>query len=92
MRQTVAGGRRRQAERRRGLKVVGTVVSGLGTSGSFLAGPWVAGRHTCGIMLPLVDRYPECIIEIVAPVHLKETLRVKDGGKVEVKPFSNTDG
>ncbi|OPY65807.1 MAG: hypothetical protein A4E57_03026 [Syntrophorhabdaceae bacterium PtaU1.Bin034] len=124
----------------KGLKMTGTVVSGLGVSASFLAIPWVneqinqklnfspyygtlnidvhdpniqkalkkqkserivpaekdfcdallfggviAGRYRCGIILPLVSGYPESILEVVAPVHLKHALGIKDGDGVEVE-------
>jgi 4-hydroxy-3-polyprenylbenzoate decarboxylase len=44
----------------------------------------VAGRYPCGVILPLMADYPTTILEIVAPVHLKETLGIVDGDKVEV--------
>ena len=135
-------GARTLRKRRRGLRVAGTVVTGLGESASFLVIPWVngqivkklgfapycgtlnidvhdpeiqktlkercrerilpetegfcdalvcggviAGRHPCGVILPLVPGYPEHILEIVAPVHLKETLKIEDGDGVEVELF-----
>ncbi len=121
------------------MKITGTVVSGLGESGSFLAIPWVceqlveklsfspycgtlnidvqdakiqeglkrrradrivspekgfcdallfkgmiADRYPCGVIIPLVPDYPGNILEIVASVHLKEALPVKDGDGIEV--------
>jgi riboflavin kinase len=127
---------------RRGLKVTGTVVTGLGESGSFLAIPWVknqlkkalgfspycgtlnidvhdpkiqkalkrscekrilpeeegfcdalvcggtiAGRLSCGVILPLVPHYSDTILELVAPVHLKEALSIDDGDEIEVELF-----
>jgi riboflavin kinase, archaea type len=132
----------KQTQGARSLKVTGTVVSGLGESGSFLAIPWVnsqiveklcfspfcgtlnidvhdphvqetlknccsnrilpqesgfcdalvvdgmiAGRYPCGVILPLVEHYPDCILEIVAPVHLKEALELRDGDGIEVEIY-----
>jgi len=125
---------------KRMMKVAGTIVSGLGVSGSFLAIPWVndqlakglsfspycgtlnielhdlevqralkissgkkvlpaekgfceallfegtvAGRFPCGVILPLVANYPENVLEIIAPVHLKQTLGINDGDRIEVE-------
>lgn len=39
----------------------------------------------CAIVIPEVADYPEDLIEIVAPVNLREKLRLKDGDAVEVK-------
>ncbi|MCS7114360.1 MAG: DUF120 domain-containing protein [Nitrososphaerota archaeon] len=38
----------------------------------------------CAIILPDVKGYPEDVIEIVAPVNLREKLKLKDGDIVEV--------
>ena len=128
------------AAERRGLKVTGTVISGLGESASFLSLQWVndqvveklsfspycgtlnidigestiqkklkehaekriipdekefcdalifdamiTGGYRCGIILPLVPGYPENVLEIVAPVHLKQALAINDGAKIEVE-------
>lgn len=122
------------------LKVVGTIVGGLGESASFLSIRWVkdqlltklrfepfcgtlnidvrdsriqrilrrrgierivpeeqgfcdallfsgtvSGRYPCGIVLPLVPDYPENVLEVVAPVHLKEALHMEDGEEIEVE-------
>jgi len=41
--------------------------------------------NTCGaIVIPNRKHYPDDIIEIIAPVNLRERLRVGDGGDVEV--------
>jgi riboflavin kinase, archaea type len=45
----------------------------------------IAGIYPCGVIIPLVPHYPETIIEVVAPVHLKETLPIKDGDGIEVE-------
>jgi riboflavin kinase len=39
----------------------------------------------CAIVLPEVEGYPEDVIEIIAPVNLREKLKLKDGDIVEVK-------
>jgi riboflavin kinase, archaea type len=44
----------------------------------------INGRYECGVIIPLVPDYPEQILEIVAPMHLKETLGIKDGDEVEL--------
>jgi riboflavin kinase len=43
------------------------------------------GPYPCGVILPLVPEYPNSILEIVAPVHLKETLGLDDGDGIEVE-------
>ncbi len=47
----------------------------------------VAGRYPCGVILPLVQGYPSSILEIVAPVHLKDALSMKDGDGIEVEIY-----
>ncbi len=129
----------------KGLRLTGTVVSGLGQSASFLCIPWVsgqitsrlnfspypgtlnidvhdsgtqevlkrlgkerivpaeegyceallfrgtvAGRYPCGVILPLVPGYPESILEIVAPVHLKRALGVGDGESIEFEIYTGS--
>ncbi|MEM2105239.1 MAG: DUF120 domain-containing protein [Candidatus Bathyarchaeia archaeon] len=39
----------------------------------------------CAIVIPEVDCYPENIIEIVAPVNLREKFQLKDGDIVGIK-------
>ncbi|HVN22539.1 MAG TPA: DUF120 domain-containing protein [Syntrophorhabdales bacterium] len=45
----------------------------------------VNGRYECGLIIPLVPNYPEQILEIVAPVHLKDALNIKDGDEIELE-------
>jgi riboflavin kinase len=45
----------------------------------------VAGRHPCGAILPLVMNYPDDVLEIVAPLHLKQALGISDGDTIEVE-------
>jgi len=40
------------------------------------------GRIACGIVIPLVENYPENVLEIIAPVKLKESLNINDGDSV----------
>ncbi len=47
----------------------------------------IKGTHRCGVLLPLVPNYPENILEILAPVHLKQTLAIDDGAKIEVEIY-----
>ncbi len=42
----------------------------------------INGRTECGVVIPLVPDYDERLIEIVAPVHLKEALHIEDGDMV----------
>ena len=132
----------KDAPARKGFKVTGTVVSGLGESASFLSLQWVndqvveklsfspycgtlnidiggsmiqkklkeyakeriipvekefcealifnamiIGEYRCGVILPLVPNYPGNILEIVAPVHLKQALAINDGAKIEVEIY-----
>ncbi|RLI18764.1 hypothetical protein DRO44_00260 [Candidatus Bathyarchaeota archaeon] len=39
----------------------------------------------CVIVLPEITGYPDNIVEIVAPVNLREKFGLKDGETVEVK-------
>lgn len=39
----------------------------------------------CAIVIPEVEGYPEDLMEIVAPVNLREKLELKDGDTIEVK-------
>jgi riboflavin kinase, archaea type len=45
----------------------------------------INNRYDCGIIIPLVPNYPEHILEIVAPVHLKNTLGLNDGDEVQLE-------
>ncbi len=47
----------------------------------------IAGRYPCGVILPLVPGYPPSILEIVAPVHLKQALGVNDGDGIEFEIY-----
>jgi|GEM_PF-376081 len=136
---------REASDKKRGderLKVVGTLVRGLGESAKFLSIPWVkaqlveklgfspyggtlnidvhdpaiqerlkgcrgekilpeeegfcdaflwsgviGGKYPCAVVLPLVPGYPECILEIVAPLYLKQALAIEDGDGVEVEVY-----
>lgn len=45
----------------------------------------VAGQYPCGVILPLMTNYPEDVLEIVGPIHLKQTLGISDGDGIEVE-------
>ncbi len=45
----------------------------------------INGRYECGVIIPLVPNYPEHILEIVAPVQLKDALGIDDGDEVELE-------
>jgi riboflavin kinase len=38
----------------------------------------------CGIVVPQVAGYPENVLEIIAPLYLREVLKLKDGDAVSV--------
>jgi len=38
----------------------------------------------CAIVIPEVEDYPENVIEVIAPVNLREKFKLKDGDLVEV--------
>jgi riboflavin kinase len=42
-------------------------------------------RLECAIVIPKVDNYPEDIIEIIAPLNLREKFQLKDGDIAKVK-------
>jgi riboflavin kinase, archaea type len=44
-------------------------------------------KYECGVIIPLVPSYPENILEIVAPVHLKKALKIGDGDMVELELY-----
>lgn len=39
-------------------------------------------RYECGVIIPLVEKYEEGMLEVVAPVHLKDALCLGDGDEV----------
>jgi riboflavin kinase len=39
----------------------------------------------CAIVIPEVENYPEDVIEIIAPINLRETFILQDGDVIEVK-------
>ena len=45
----------------------------------------IADKYDCGIVLPLVPDYDECLLEILAPVHLKDSLGLEDGDEVTLE-------
>lgn len=47
----------------------------------------VANKYECGVVLPLVASYDECLLEILAPVHLKDSLGLKDGETITLELF-----
>ncbi|RPI79291.1 MAG: DUF120 domain-containing protein [Desulfobacteraceae bacterium] len=44
----------------------------------------INGQTTGGIVIPLVENYPANVLEIIAPVKLKESLDINDGDSVVV--------
>jgi riboflavin kinase len=45
----------------------------------------IAGRVRGAIVFPCVTDYPKNKVELIAPVHVRETLRLKAGDRVEVE-------
>lgn len=41
----------------------------------------------CAVVVPQVKKYPEKLLEIIAPVNLREKLKIKDGDVVNVSVF-----
>lgn len=44
-------------------------------------------KYECGIVLPLVPNYSSTLLEIVAPIKVKETLGLDDGDEIMVDIF-----
>ncbi|MDW8034356.1 MAG: DUF120 domain-containing protein [Nitrososphaerota archaeon] len=44
----------------------------------------VAGKINGAIVIPETPSYPEDVLEIIAPVNLREELDIKDGDKIEI--------
>jgi riboflavin kinase len=42
------------------------------------------GNSECAIVVPEVTGYPKGVLEIIAPINLRETLQLEDGGEVTV--------
>jgi riboflavin kinase len=38
----------------------------------------------CAVVVPEVEGYPKALLEIIAPLNLRKTLQLKDGGEVTV--------
>jgi CTP-dependent riboflavin kinase len=45
----------------------------------------VAGRQEAALVVPLVAGYPDDVLELLAPVRLREALGLRDGDPVEVE-------
>ena len=45
------------------------------------------GGLTCGVVIPQVENYPDNLLEIVAPMNLRQKLRLRDGDEVGVTVF-----
>ncbi|MEM1540504.1 MAG: DUF120 domain-containing protein [Candidatus Bathyarchaeia archaeon] len=48
---------------------------------------YIKSDVACAVVLPCVENYPEDILEIIAPLNLRENLKLKDGDEVEVRIF-----
>lgn len=47
----------------------------------------IAGIYDCGVVLPLVPNYDECLLEVLSAVHLKDSLGLKDGDEVTLELY-----
>lgn len=47
----------------------------------------IANKFECGIVLPLVPNYDDCLLEIIAPVHLKDSLGLNNGDEVTLELY-----
>jgi len=47
----------------------------------------IAATYECGVVLPLVPNYDECLLEILAAVHLKDSLGLKDGDDITLELY-----
>ncbi|MEM1507288.1 MAG: DUF120 domain-containing protein [Candidatus Bathyarchaeia archaeon] len=47
----------------------------------------IASSFPGGVIRPLVPSYPTNLVEVIAPICLRKTLKLRDGDKVEVKMF-----
>jgi len=45
----------------------------------------IEGKHRGAVVLPEASNYPEDKIEVIAPVRLKDELRIKDGERVTIE-------
>lgn len=50
-----------------------------------LADAYFIGDLKCAIVIPEVENYPEDVIELIAPINLREKFKLKDGDTAEVK-------
>ena len=39
----------------------------------------------CGIVVPIVENYPEDVLEVIAPLNLREKFKLDDGDMVDVQ-------
>lgn len=47
------------------------------------------GKLDCAVVVPNVKNYPEDVIEIIAPINLRQKFNLKDGDVVDVKILFN---
>ena len=50
----------------------------------------INGKYECGVIIPLVENYDERLLEVVAPVHLKEALCIDEGDEVTLSLETET--
>ena len=46
---------------------------------------YLMGNLKCAIIIPEVENYPEDVIEVIAPVNLREKFKPKNGSVIEVR-------
>ena len=50
----------------------------------------IEGKQKGAVLLPEVEGYPANKVEVIAPVRLKDELRVRDGGRITLE-FADSD-
>jgi len=48
---------------------------------------WIMDKVECAIIIPQVPSYPEDVLEVVAPLFLRERLRLRDGDEVRLTVY-----
>jgi riboflavin kinase len=64
--------------------VISGFISASRSYGSCKCYPCKIGGRKCAIIRPDRSAYPPSLIEIIAPVHLRESMNLQDGDEVEV--------
>ena len=46
---------------------------------------YMTNMPECAVVIPQVPRYPKSVVEIIAPVNLREEYSLKDGSTIEIE-------